>query len=630
MSSIEETMSSPAAAAIADLSSKKKQDELDSFLTTIESKLRGPFSSLDLAKAVSTAALRSSSSSLVKTSPSRSNSSSATNAAKDYLHNLLSVFSRTDKVIQCRMLIGLMGLEDNSNNISNNESSNHQNGHSVSLLTPDILEILKETQKGPLHEEWVRTTSGLIQGIMFRDASDDYNTRGSCRGEEASDIIFKQQQEVAEKLLSYLEHHHTDHDSSKDHDKNSNGNTTTTAAEPDLNACFAPYRYSLISTAVLNTIIPELQIENSETNNGDIHQNLGQNCHFHVNVNADILQLDWKLEEQRAEEEEQHGGTGTAGLAGITGNAKDALNGDVAAGSGLTNLPPGFRPTKLVNSPKSASAKSGSNLFMPKTKSTSLFNTGSKGPGAAKTLLRRKGGAQALVKGSSMKQRMAAAAASGRTVPTASATGAVRKPGLGTSTTATTLGARGVGRFTGAKGRSAMAAGRSKMKMIDVQEVSELTKQHQEEEVNNNSRASKRKRILETAQKSMTGKNKKPKNVETAAKAAPPPPAPVAKAQIPAPTSNEAPPPAPAPPAKWELALGLPGTNKMSDDDRLRVEKFVGRQHNPTPNQSMYKMKIHEQRGTDPNTGEGVKETYYLELQYNDFSHKMTKKLKRY
>ncbi|KAG7345223.1 hypothetical protein IV203_032754 [Nitzschia inconspicua] len=597
--------------------SKKKQDELDSFLTTIESKLRGPFSSLDLAKAVSTAALRSSSSSLIKTttlsSPTVESSSNtnATNAAKEYLQNLLCVFSRTDKVIQCRMLIGLMGLNDDT---TDGKSTIGQTS-TVSSLTSDVLEILTETQTAPLHEEWVRTTSGLIQGIMFRDELD--NSRESCRGEEAAESIAKQQEEVFTKIQQYLEHQHVQ-------DKN---NTNRTTEEPDLNACFAPYRYSLISTPVLNTIIPEFRVEDSSETSSEtsVHQNFGHNCHFHVNLKAEILQEDWKLEDQRAKEEEQHGGTGTAGLAGISGNAKDLLsNGDVSSAS-IVNLPPGFRPTKLVNAPKSAGAKSGSNLFMPK-KPSSLLNTGNKGaPGAAKTLLRRKGGAQALVKGSSVKQRMAAAAV---VRPAATTAGVTRTTGVGSTATPS---AQTVGRFTGGgKGRSAMTAGRSKMKMIDLQEVSELSKQHQqEEEANNTSRASKRKRILEAAQKGMTGTNKKAKSKDAATATAPPTPVAndhestsAAKYQAPSEPSQ--------PVTDWEIAMNLPGTNKMSEDDKKRVKLFLDKQSNPTPTQPTYKIKIHEQRGADPTTGEDTKETYYLALNYDDFTHKITKKIKRY
>ena len=572
----------------------KKQDELDSFLTTIESKLRGPFSSLDLAKAVSTTALRSSSSNATN----NDGMSNATAAAKDYLHNLSLVLSRTDKVIQCRMLIGLMGLsdKDEQRHKHNDESTT---APETSSLTPEIAQILAETQVGPLHEEWVRTTSGLIQGVMFRDAA--ANTRGSCRGEEAAKIIEKQGEEVSEKIKQYLDHHHKHHADQK---------------EPDLNACFAPYRYSLISTEVLNTIIPEFQIQqgsgdNSNGNQVDVQQNIGgHNCHFHVNAKADILKLDWQLEEQRAKEEEQHGGTGTAGLAGISGSKKDVNGTDPL--SGMAKLPPGFRPTKLVNSPKSGKAGAKDNMFMPKPKPSSMFNTtNSKNrPGGAKTLLRRKGGAQALLGKSSMKQRMANVAAGGA---------AAAKPAGSSSLVA---GARGTGRFTG-KGRSAMAAGRSKMKMIDISEANDLTKQHQKAQERLNPRESKRKRILEASQRAAAGA-KKIKKAEPA-----PAPAPAPAVEAP-PVAEEPEPVAQILPEEWENNILQGRTNKMDDTDKLRIKQFAVDHYNPTPDQHTYKMKIHEQRGTDPETGQEIKETFYLELNYDDYSHKQSKKIKRY
>jgi hypothetical protein len=44
----------------------------------------------------------------------------------------------------------------------------------------------------------------------------------------------------------------------------------------------------------------------------------------------------------------------------------------------------------------------------------------------------------------------------------------------------------------------------------------------------------------------------------------------------------------------------------------------------------VYKMKLHEERTTDPKTGNAVKETYYLELDYSNFTSKQSKKVKRY
>jgi hypothetical protein len=70
-------------------------------------------------------------------------------------------------------------------------------------------------------------------------------------------------------------------------------------------------------------------------------------------------------------------------------------------------------------------------------------------------------------------------------------------------------------------------------------------------------------------------------------------------------------------------------SDKMSDGEKIRVQQFM-EGFNPTPDQPIYKMKIHEKRGTDPETGEDFKETFYLELNYHDFSKNETKKIKRY
>jgi hypothetical protein len=65
-------------------------------------------------------------------------------------------------------------------------------------------------------------------------------------------------------------------------------------------------------------------------------------------------------------------------------------------------------------------------------------------------------------------------------------------------------------------------------------------------------------------------------------------------------------------------------------DDRLRVQQFFVNHYNPTPEITKYKLKLHEERTTDPNTGEPVKETYYLELDYTNFTSQQSKKTKRY
>lgn len=71
-------------------------------------------------------------------------------------------------------------------------------------------------------------------------------------------------------------------------------------------------------------------------------------------------------------------------------------------------------------------------------------------------------------------------------------------------------------------------------------------------------------------------------------------------------------------------------SNKLSEDDRERVQQFFTDRFNPTPDQPIYKMKLHEERTTDPENGQAMKNTYYLELDYSSFTTKQTMKTKRY
>jgi hypothetical protein len=80
----------------------------------------------------------------------------------------------------------------------------------------------------------------------------------------------------------------------------------------------------------------------------------------------------------------------------------------------------------------------------------------------------------------------------------------------------------------------------------------------------------------------------------------------------------------------WRVLL-KEHSNRLTEDDRNRIRQFFVDRTNPTPEQTvLYKMKLHEERTTDPKTGEPVKETYYLELDYSNFTSRQSKKVKRY
>ena len=73
----------------------------------------------------------------------------------------------------------------------------------------------------------------------------------------------------------------------------------------------------------------------------------------------------------------------------------------------------------------------------------------------------------------------------------------------------------------------------------------------------------------------------------------------------------------------------LSKSNKLGSADRSRVERFFSDRFNPTPDQMTYKMKLNEERSTDAETGQSIKETLYLELDYSTFGYKKTRKIKK-
>ena len=73
----------------------------------------------------------------------------------------------------------------------------------------------------------------------------------------------------------------------------------------------------------------------------------------------------------------------------------------------------------------------------------------------------------------------------------------------------------------------------------------------------------------------------------------------------------------------------LDKSNKLSSEDRFRVEQFFNDRFNPTPGVMVYKMKLNEEKTLDPETGQIVKETLYLELDYDTFGCKQLRKIKK-
>ena len=153
----------------------------------------------------------------------------------------------------------------------------------------------------------MKTISGLVQGIMFQDSS---NSRESCRGEHAQEVLEKTSNEICQRVEKQVQEQ-------------------SHAPEFDLNASFAPYRYGMISKELLQPIMPEC-----------IN---GKNPHFRTKSDAKILHIDEEMDIQRAKEEQEH-------QKHMVGSTSPKHDGTSSAAAGAQH------GTTIVQSPSSSSS----------------------------------------------------------------------------------------------------------------------------------------------------------------------------------------------------------------------------------------------------------------------------------
>lgn len=200
--------------------------------------------------------------------------------------------------------------------------------------------------------------------------------------------------------------------------------------------------------------------------------------------------------------------------------------------------------------------------------------------------------------------------------------------------------------------------------MLDVSEVQGLTKEAKERDSTINTKAARKRRLMEAAAAKGLVKKTKPSAEEKPPETTTPPQDNLPR-QSQSVTAGEdkqggggglvaaallkyqqkvnetpaqaqqvnAPAPAPAPVPYNEGAGNwmehLEKSNKLSAGDRERVKQFFVDKYNPTPDVPVYRMKLHEEKTLEPDTGTVVKETLYLELDYNTFGFKKLRKRKK-
>jgi hypothetical protein len=538
------------------------QKNLDSFLTSIESKLRGPFSSLDWTKTITTPALRG-----------------ASVSEREYLDRVLQVVSKTDKITQCRILIGLLGLGLNA---SDDE-------------TGDVVRrIVRQAQEAPAYDEWVRVIAALVQRNLHPQATDSpVNTTGL--GPEARNLLEKTCSEIIERITKLQA-------KTEGADEDAPSRFATADADPN----FAPFRYALIKPTLLEQVIKETQ----------------SHAHFTINASASVLSMDADMELLKANEDKEH--VASSSLVGL--------------GPGTASTLPVAQPEPFMPGMRShAAATNGSNTAKPKS---SLFIP--RKPVLARSVdatsnksslhTRKAGAAQALLMKGRRNNNFNAQSA-----PAASVT---------------------VGGLRGGR----LNNNKSRMKVIDVTEVQDLSKQEKlVEDATTKIKKTGLKRKPEAALAEKVAKpkieigqpqpqqarvkdelpKKAPDDVKDGALAAAALAAYQTQTTAPATTAQPpqlmgalaaAEPPVTTTPAKqqeWRQMLRTK-SNRLSAEDRIRIEQFFQQRLNPTPSETTYKIKLHEVRGTDPKTGVQVKETDYLILDYSTFTCNKSKKVKRY
>lgn len=549
----------------------------DAFLTQIESKLRGPFTSIDFAKTVT----------------------SINNESSEYLLSVLSVLPRAEKVTQLRMLIGLLGLEPSK------------------LLDDEIQHVLTITQNGQLYEEWVRVISGVVEDILFKNNADSIDKR------EASRLVDKTSSEIVYRLKEL------------ERDTPSGEDTGLLSAQSDSCPLFVPYIYNLLPPSHIAAMIPDSKVH----------------THFSINTDSEILHADMDMEIEKTKEEQDH-------HVAISTYSKSNVSSTPSVGKETA-----LSVQLLQNSDqKLASTRvKSSSMFMP----SKPHSGGGRGAMGTRTVLkpqlhqRKAGAAQALLSKGRRGRMMQSAPISGNSV----------------TATAQTTGPRQIGgRSTVTLASTSRGALKSKMKMIDVAEVQGLeTKKQQEvgnaaaqqkalsthnisgrkrphdelnalkgrKSENSKSAAPPKKSSFENEHKSMvkTMSNVSPAETGNAGELAsaallkyqsrtasmqPLEQSPYVATELNDDSSLNI-----TKQQDWRELLQL-RSNRLTEDDRQRIQQFFVDRYNPTPEQRQYKMKLHEERISDALTGKAMKETYYLELDYETYTSTQTKKIKRY
>jgi hypothetical protein len=346
------------------------------------------------------------------------------------------------------------------------------------------------------------------------------------------------------------------------------------------------------------------------------------NHHFTANMNASIFKVDAEVEERRAEEEGKELQLQTK----RNGTINNAITSRGIAAPGAASAAPGRGDQVLAGRMRGRFANSAGRGG---DRGTSAFLVSSTGRGvpAGRSLTGRAGGHLGMAGRSGSLGRLGAGQ-----LGIAGQSGGAGVAGRGRAATLvglTPLQRRVPGSTRAMLNSSASAGASSKMKMIDTAEVEGLNRAQQEREREAGmTKAERRRKLLEDAAASGLRTKKARKDAPSANN----------DHNLSPQTDTTEPAPFHARSQQNDFGSLLEKSNKLSDEDRQNIYQFFQNQSSINPHSSaegdgshdQWKVKLNEERTIDPASGENVKETLYLELDYGTRRYKLSKKIKRY
>lgn len=546
-----------------DTNVSEEQARLDNFLTTLESKLRNPFTSIEVKK-------------LIKN--------------QQHTEDLSRVFCKLNKAAKCRVLVGLLLIDKDEMNLFETVGNPRSSGMSQSL------DIIEQILKSDDEDDWVKVLAETVQEKISSIAQE------CVRVKSTAENIWKQ---IESSFASM-------------------GKDLKNVIDPLPQ--IAPYFYSLADPGVS----PSKNI----------------NPHFEVQWSASILSVDKELESKR-------------GVPDITEDSakisdakehKPSVTSSKSTSVDSKQYRRGQKPTRPLGITKGGIRGPSKNAPMKRYGVAAGANGGKKSNIKALQERRKQQLKQNQEKNVSIASQRQASLGMNRVMRARARQEAHR-----------TSAHRAANKFSGLSGSAGsryQGAGSSKMRMIDVSDVKDLEEKKKVviEERTDAQTNSKKKRGMRTIGDDENKITLKPGQTDKKNSGDGEPTRKKARSEnedfgkgskTSIPTSNEqpsklddkdscnanalsknegvtvsAPPTVPA----WHQLLEK--SNKLSGVDRQRVKDFFTSQSNPTPGESIYKMKLHEEKIAQSD-GSVIKETHYLELDYDTMGFKKLRKTKK-